>query len=213
MEYLNLAYDKNLHHFGVLKLYSFLSKEDHPPRVAEDKAAHTFYTYLDKHLVEFPGNDFSKPVVIAPLPDVSSIFIDSKRTIWYGSSGMSLVNASAKSIVQVIPKSGDIKNSLSAVYTAFEDKSGNIWLGTSGLGILKFSGGLNIFHHALPDTYVYHLQAYNKESVLVEGSYKVKISDDGSVNVDTISLPSGIKTNGQSSGCIIDSSGCSLVFF
>ena len=69
-----LAYDKNLHHFRVLKLYSFLRIEDHPPKVTVDKAVHTFYTYIDKHLVEFSGNDFSKPVVIAPLPDVCKYF-------------------------------------------------------------------------------------------------------------------------------------------
>ncbi len=207
-----LAYDKNLCAFNVLKLCSFSGKEDQPPKVVEDKASHKFYTHLNKHLVEFPGNNFSNPVVITSQPDEQSIFIDSKQTIWYGASQMSLVNANAKTIVQVIPKSNDIKDFLGTAYTAFEDRNGNVWLGTSGLGILKFSGDLDFFHHALPGTYVYHLQPYDKETVLVEGLYKVKISDNNSVNVDTISLPSSIKMHGQSSQLIIDSSGCYWLF-
>jgi sugar lactone lactonase YvrE len=76
------------------------------------------------------------------------------------------------------------------------------------LGILKFTDDLNVFHHILPNVYVYHLQAYNDETALVEGYLKLRFNSNNSFQLDSVAIPDEIKRPFYPSAkCVVDANG------
>lgn len=188
-----LVYDENTNKLATVKLFSFSETEATEPQIAEDRTTHKFYACLQSHLLEFPDSNFRHSAIIATLPYARVVLIDSKQRLWHGASLVSVVNLRTRSVTQVLPKSLETGNLLNGVYSCFEDRSGNLWLGTSGLGILKFTDDLNVFHHILPNMYVYHIQAYNGETALVEGYLKLRLNSNNSFQLDSVTIPGEIK--------------------
>lgn len=180
----------------IVKLCSFPTMETREPKVIEDKTTHKFYAYIHANLFEFADSSFSNPGMVAAPPGIEDIFIDSQQRLWLLSTNkIFILDLKTKAITNVVSKSNDIDNLLKAAYCSFEDKNNNLWIGTSGLGILKFTNELNVFHHLLPDEYIYKLQQYNKETALIEGRFKVIFSSNNMVQIDLVNLAAKRKKN------------------
>jgi sensor histidine kinase YesM len=132
---------KNLKEFSTIRAIQNFFLTDIQITNDELILATYFNGSLSYNLKTFKLSKSNLPTVIE---DVKSLFIDSKKSIWY-STNLGLYKKNHKNELTVY---NDVNGFPSLkTTTCFEDKNGNIWVGTEGKGLISFPSQKIFFYN------------------------------------------------------------------
>ena len=132
---------KNFKEFTVIKAINNYFLTD----IQITKAELIFATYFNGSLIyDFKSKKVLKSTLPSSVEDVKTLFIDSKKSIWY-STNLGLFKKNHKNELTVYSEVNGFPSS--KITTCFEDKNGNIWVGTEGKGLISFPSQKLFFYN------------------------------------------------------------------